>query len=467
MSLRQQLDQKAPSDIGHELHAFAAKLFPICRSITGNGVRQTLGTINERIALRTYEIPSGTAVFDWTVPKEWNVQDAYIRIPGGERVVDFRRSNLHILNYSAPVRATMHLAELKPHLFTLPDRPDWIPYRTSYYQPNWGFCLSHNQFVALEERDYEVCIDSTLENGHLTYGECYLSGRSDEEVLISCHICHPSLANDNLSGISVATFLAELLEKQNLRYSYRFLFIPGTIGAITWLAQNPEKTAKIRHGLVLTGVGDRGGFHYKRSRRGDAEIDRAAALALRHCGEEGKVLDFSPYGYDERQYCSPGFNLPVGCLMRSVWGTFPEYHTSADNLEFIQPLQLAKSLRLCATIVDVLEYNQRYRNLSPYGEPQLGKRNLYRSIGGDSIGAEIDARLWVLNFSDGTHSLLDIAERSGLPFPVIRDAAELLLQGDLLELGSEGNLLLTPTEQACQSQKANISPFPASGKYQR
>jgi aminopeptidase-like protein len=395
--------------------------------------------IGDRIPLQTFEVPTGTPVFDWTVPKEWNIRDAYVKAPGGKRVVDFRKSNLHVLNYSTPVHAIMPLSELKPHLFTLPENPDWIPYRTSYYQRNWGFCLSHNQMLALDDGDYEVCIDSTLEDGSLTYGECYLRGRSMDEVLISCHVCHPSLANDNLSGLAVATFLAQCLSGRDLRYSYRFLFIPGTIGAITWLAQNRETAGRIHHGLVLTCIGDAGRFHYKKSRRGNAEIDRAAAHVLRHYSESPEILEFSPYGYDERQYCSPGFNLPVGCLMRSVWGTFPEYHTSADNLDFIQPLQLAGSLRVCAAILDVLENNRRYVNLNPYCEPQLGRRNLYRSTGGDSIGAEMNARLWVLNLSDGENSLLDMAERSGIPFWMICEAAELLRENGLLSVvGGEG-----------------------------
>ena len=259
-----------------------------------------------------------------------------------------------------------------------------------------------------------------------------MRGRSPDEVLISCHACHPSLANDNLSGVSVATFLAQLLSGRDLHYSYRFLFLPGTIGAITWLARNRETVGRIRHGLVLTCLGDAGGFHYKKSRQGNAEIDRAAAHVLRHSSDSPEILDFSPYGYDERQYCSPGFNLPVGCLMRSVWGTFPEYHTSADNLDFIRPPQLAGSLRVCAAILDVLEHNRHYRNQSPYCEPQLGRRNLYQSTGGDAPGVDISARLWVLNLSDGEHSLLDIAERSGIPFAAISDAAELLCQNGLL-----------------------------------
>jgi aminopeptidase-like protein len=438
MDLLKELAQRDPAEIGEALHRFAAELYPICRSITGNGIRQTLAMIQSRIPLRISEVPSGTAVFDWTVPKEWNIRNAYIKDANGKRVVDFQQSNLHVLNYSVPVRATMPLSELKAHLFTLPEHPDWIPYRTSYYKENWGFCLPHNQMLGLTDGNYEVCIESTLEDGHLTYGECFLPGRSTDEVLISCHACHPSLANDNLSGLAVATFLAELLRNRDLRYSYRFLFIPGTIGAITWLSRNREGVGRIRHGLVLTGIGDAGRFHYKKSRREDAEIDLAVAHVLRHHSESSEILEFSPYGYDERQYCSPGFNLPVGCLMRSVCGSFPEYHTSADNLDFIRPPQLAGSLRVCAAVLHVLENNRRYRNLSPFCEPQLGKRNLYRPIGGESIEAEINARLWVLNFSDGEHSLLDIAERSGLPFSLISEAAELLCEKGLLSVVPDG-----------------------------
>jgi aminopeptidase-like protein len=433
MSLLQQFDQKNRAEVGAGLHALAAEMYPICRSITGEGIRRTLKMIQDRIPLQISEVATGTPVFDWTVPKEWNIQDAYIKEKdSSRRVVDFKKCNLHVLNYSTPIHATMPLNKLEAHLFTLPDRPDWVPYRTSYYKEDWGFCLSHNQMLALKDGDYEVCIDSTLQDGHLTYGECYLPGSSTEEVLISCHACHPSLANDNLSGLTVATTLAEFLMGRNLRYSYRFVFIPGTIGAITWLAQNRENVNRIKHGLVLTGIGNAANFHYKKSRRGDAEIDRAAAHILSQFNKSAQVLEFSPYGYDERQYCSPGFNLPVGCLMRSVWGTFPEYHTSADNLNFIHEEQLAESLRVCTGIIDVLENNRSYCNLNPYCEPQLGKRNLYRSTGGESIGVEINARLWVLNFSDGKHSLLDIAERSGLPFSTIYRAAEILQTGGLL-----------------------------------
>lgn len=432
MRLLRELDQVSRTQFGKDMHAFAAELFPMCRSITGDGLRKTLSLIKNRIPLQMCEVATGTPVFDWTVPKEWNIRGAYIADLSGNRIVDFLESNLHVMNYSRPVHATMPLCEIKPHLFTLPEHPDWIPYRTSYYNEAWGFCLSHNQMLTLADGEYEVCIDSSLEDGHLTYGEYFLPGHTANEVLISCHACHPSLANDNLSGLSVATFLAQLLSKQKLHYSYRFLFIPGTIGAITWLAQNQASVGKIRHGLVLTCVGDNGQFHYKKSRQGTAEVDRAAQHVLSHLTESSEIMEFAPHGYDERQYCSPGFNLPVGCLMRSVGGSFPEYHTSADNLDFIKPQQLSGSLRVCAAMIDVLENNDRYRNLSPYCEPQLGRRGLYRPTGGQGIESELNARLWVLNLSDENHSLLDIAERSKLPFDDIHDAAELLCKAGLL-----------------------------------
>jgi aminopeptidase-like protein len=432
MSILSDFDKQISPLVGDSLCQFAAELYPICRSITGDGIRRTLELISARLPLKLKNIPTGTQVFDWTIPKEWNIRSAYINGPDGKRIVDFRDHNLHVLNYSAPIDATLSLERLKPHLFSLPDHPDWIPYRTAYYQENWGFCLSHRQLCSLKEGNYEVKIDSSLTNGNLTYGEFLLPGESTEEVLFSCHACHPSLANDNLSGITVAAHLAQFLSGRKLRYSYRFLFLPGTIGAITWLAQNQETANQVRAGMVLTCIGDEGGFHYKKSRQGDTEVDRAAANVLKHCGEPSEVLNFSPDGYDERQYCSPGFNLPVGCLMRSVWGKFPEYHTSADNLSFIKPVQLAKSLRVLAGIVDALEGNQRFKNLSPFCEPQLGKRNLYRSGEGNATAAQMSARLWVLNLSDGDHSLLEIAERSELPFATINEAAEVLQSAGLL-----------------------------------
>ena len=408
---------------------FIADLYPICRSITGNGVRQTLAKVGERIPLQVHEVPTGTQVFDWTVPREWNIRDAWIKDPHGRKIVDFQHLNLHVLNYSVPVHKKVSLSELKEHLFTLPDQPGLVPYRTSYYQEAWGFCMAHHQWLGLEEGEYEICIDSTLEDGSLTYGECFLKGETEREVLISCHVCHPSLCNDNLSGLAVCTFLAEELAKAPRRLSYRFVFIPGTIGSITWLARNDS--SRIAAGLVAANLGDPGHFHYKKTRQGDAEIDRAVLQVLH--GEEHGVEDFVPFGYDERQYSSPGFNLPVGSLTRTPYGRYPEYHTSADNLDFIQSASLESSLQTYLSVMNVLEGNRRYLNLNPKCEPQLGRRGLYRQIGGDDTGRQRElALLWVLNLSDGEHGLLDIAERSGMPFEAIQAAADALLEVELL-----------------------------------
>jgi aminopeptidase-like protein len=420
---------------GEELYKLVAELYPICRSITGDGVRRTLEIVDREIGgLEVHEVPTGTQVLDWTVPREWNVRDAWVADAAGRRVIDFQASNLHLVGYSVPVRATMGLAELKEHLFTLPDQPDWVPWRTSYYTERWGFCASQRLVDGLPEGDYEVCVDTTLADGHLTYGEHLVEGRTDEEVLVSCHVCHPSLANDNLSGIAVATRLARrLAEGGRPRYSYRFLFAPGTIGAITWLAGNEDRLDRVRHGLVLACVGDPGGFTYKRSRRGDAEIDRVVAHVLGRSGRPHQLVDFSPYGYDERQFCSPGFDLPVGSLSRTPYARYPEYHTSADDLDLVGPAQLQESLELCWEVVGVLEANRRYVNLSPKGEPQLGRRGLYGSIGGRSDAEERQmAMLWVLNQSDGAHSLLEVAERSGLPFTLLAEVAATLEEAGLL-----------------------------------
>ncbi len=418
---------------GTEMRQLISELYPICRSITGDGVRQTLDILRRHAPLEIVEVPSGTQVFDWQVPKEWNIRQAYIVDPEGKRAVDFAEHNLHVVNYSVPVEAKMPLAELKQHLHSLPDHPEWIPYRTSYYRETWGFCLSHRQLEKLPEGDYEVRIDSTLEAGSLTYGELLLPGQRSDEVLFSCHVCHPSLCNDNLSGIAVCLFLARALEQAERRWSYRFLFIPGTIGSITWLAQNEESARRIRAGLVAANLGGPGGFTYKRSRQGNAEIDRAVAQVLRESGEDCAVEDFVPFGYDERQYCSPGFDLPVGSLTRTPWGRYPEYHSSADNLELVRDDALAGSLATYLDVVRVLEGNRRYLNLNPKCEPQLGRRGLYGSLGGSAEGREGQlALLWMLNQSDGEHDLLDIAERSGLPFSLLAEAAQRLVKADLL-----------------------------------
>jgi aminopeptidase-like protein len=416
---------------GAAMHALIKELYPICRSITGEGLRATLRRLQQLVPLELHEVPSGTQVLDWTVPKEWNIRDAWVANARGERVIDFRRHNLHVMSYSVPVRRRMTLAELRPHLHTLPEHPDWIPYRTSYYAEAWGFCLSHRALEALPEGEYEVYIDATLEPGHLTYGELFLPGTTTDEILFSCHSCHPSLANDNLAGTAVAVWLARHLAAMPRRHGMRLLFIPGTIGSITWLARNPEATARVRHGLVLSCLGDPGRSTYKRSRRGNALVDRAAAHVLREGGDH-ELLDFVPYGYDERQYCSPGFDLPVGCLTRTPNGRFPEYHTSADDLDFVRPDALEDSLAKVLATIEILEHDGAYLNLSPKCEPQLGRRGLYQNTGGTSPPGFEMALLWVLNYSDSRHTLLDIADRAGMPFGLVRQAASALRGAGLL-----------------------------------
>ena len=426
------IDLSADDD-GLSMYRFISELYPICRSITGNGVRRTLKLIRDQVPLTICEVPSGLQVFDWTVPLEWNIRDAYIKNSAGERIVDFRASNLHVLNYSVPVHAHMALSELREHLFSDPQKPDWIPYRTSYYKATWGFCLPHRQLLALPDDVYEVCIDSSLEPGHLTYGQFLLPGRSSDEVLISCHVCHPSLCNDNLSGIAVASALAKRLSVMDLRYSYRFLFIPGTIGSITWAALHQSQLNKIKHGFVLTCVGDGGPPNYKTTRRGEAAIDKAWAYVLKQSGDAFNIQPFSPFGYDERQFCSPGLNLPVGCFMRTPHGKFPEYHTSADDLNCVRADALNDSLVKALTTVDVIEHNGAFLNLKPLCEPKLGDYGLYSAIGGRSAGEFQMALLWLLNMSDGENSLLDIAARCNLPWGTIKEALQALCKAGLLK----------------------------------
>jgi aminopeptidase-like protein len=415
--------------IGEQLHAFAAQLFPICRSITGDGVRRTLALIRARVPLVLHEVPSGTRVYDWQIPPEWNVEDASVEDADGRRVVDFQAHNLHLVSYSEPLAATVSLDELAPRLHVLPEHPDWIPYRTSYYRRSWGFCMRARERALLPAGRYRVKISSSLARGSLTYGELAIAGRTPEEVLFFTHVCHPSLANDNTSGMAVATALAEWLAREPRRLTYRFVFAPGTIGSLTWLKRNETRLRRVRHGLVLGLLGDRGTLTYKRSRRGDCEIDEVVPYVL---SGQGSEIDFSPYGYDERQLCSPGFNLPVGRLTRSVNGGYPQYHTSADDLSFITPEALQDSLRVCQRVVELLEGNQRYVNLKPKGEPQLGRRGLYGAVGGRAPLEREHAMLWLLNQSDGTNSLLQIARKSGLPFATLQEAAAALEQARLL-----------------------------------
>ncbi|MEX2519507.1 MAG: DUF4910 domain-containing protein [Paracoccaceae bacterium] len=422
----------APS-LGARIYALAAELYPICRSLAGPGARATLDIIEREIALKRVETPSGAPAHDWTTPREWHVREAWIRDPAGRVVLDFSDCNLHVLNYSTPIRGRMSLASLRPHIFTLPEQPDLIPYRTSYYEERWGFCMRHADLERLPaEGVYEICIDTEHIAGAMSHGEHLIRGRTSREFVLTAHICHPSLANDNCSGIAVLTELAKTLAGRDLRWSYRFIFAPATIGALAWLARNRSTVERIDHGLVVSCLGDGGGPNYKRSRRGDAPIDDAMRHVLAGAGPTASTRDFAPDGYDERQFCSPGYDLPFGLFQRSVHATFPEYHTSADNLDFIRPEHLAASHDMILEAIEIIEANHRPMNRSPMGEPQLGRRNLYGAVGGGTQIADIDAIRWVLNLADGRHSLLDIAERSGLRFRAVAAAAERLRDAGLL-----------------------------------
>jgi aminopeptidase-like protein len=425
-----------PAAAGAEIHELARRLMPIPRSLTGDGVRETLRIVGELVPLAVTEVPTGTPIFDWTAPREWNVAEAWIADASGRRIVDWHESNLRLLGYSHPVRTRLTGAELDERLHSLPEFPDRIPYRTAYWADTWGFCVTEDERRALRpDEEYEVCIDARLEDGHLTYAEALLPGESEEEVLLSTYVCHPSLANDNVSGIALLAVLGARLVERKLHRSHRLLFSPGTLGPLVWLSRNLERLDRVRGGMVVACVGDPGPLRYKRSRAGDTAVDRAAAYVLR--GRPGSMVEeFVPWGGDERQFCSPGFDLPVGALTRTPHGLFPEYHSSADDLDLITAESLGNSLAATLEILDVLEGDRTYVSRNPYGEPQLGRRGLYREVSSGAPREEESfqrAILWVLNLADGGHSLLDVAERADLPFGVVADAAAALLDADLLE----------------------------------
>lgn len=419
--------------ISDELFELISKLFPICRSITGDGVRKSLSIIGEHITLKIKEVPSGTKAYDWIVPDEWNISNAYVKDPAGNKIIDFKNSNLHIVSYSIPKNCKLSLEELKPHLFSSPERPNSIPYITSYYDKNWGFCLTHNQLSKLKDGEYEILIDSSLSCGHLTYGEFVIPGETTDEVLLTCYVCHPSLCNDNLSGVALLTMLSKYLKSLSLKFTYRFLFIPETIGSIVWLHENEDHLHHIKYGLVATCLGDSGTLTYKKTRTGKNEIDLIAEYVLKNSNDASKIIDYSPIGSDERQFCSPGFNLPVGSLMRTPYSEFPEYHTSDDNLNFIKKEKLFDSFLKYLEIIFIIENNKKFENLNPKCEPNLGKRGLYNLFGTSKKDNKTKAILWLLNFSDGKHSLLDISVKSGILFNQLFDVANLLVKKQLLK----------------------------------
>jgi aminopeptidase-like protein len=420
-----------------ELERYFDKLFPITRSLTGNGNRETLKILSEIVDMKICEVSSGTQCYDWTVPPEWNAREAWVKNSKGEKIIDFTVNNLHLVGYSIPFSGKLCLAELREHLHSITELPNTIPYLASYYKKGWGFCLTHNQLQSLEDDMFEIFIDSDLNsNGNLTYGEALLKGKSDKEVLLSTYICHPSMANDNLSGVLVTAFLYDQLKNRDLNYSYRFLFIPETIGSIYYLSMHGEYLKNnLIAGFVITTIGDNGAYTYKRSRQGDALCDRAAELILKQTEEKYTVEDFFPdNGSDERQYCSPGFNLPVGSLMRTRYGKYAEYHTSDDNKNFISFKAMEKSVEKYLEVIEVVENNCKYESQFPFCEPHLGKRNLYPTMTSQkSHSNTVSAMKWILNYADGQHDLIDISNKSNIDFKLLLEAINALIKKNLIK----------------------------------
>ena len=450
------LENYAKSIDKNEIFSLMEELYPICRSITGEGVRKSLKILKKIIGLNIFEVNTGTKVFDWKVPNEWNIKDAYVKNKNGKKIIDFKKSNIHLVSYSVPVNEKISLKDLKKHLHSLPKKPNSIPYVTSYYKENWGFCLADNKLKLMKDDYYDVKINSSLKPGSLTYGEYFKKGKISDEVLISVYICHPSLCHDNLSGVVVSTIFAKILAKINTYYSYRFIFIPETIGAITWLSKNKKNLSKIKHGLVITCVGSGNYITYKKTRDGNSRIDNVVIETLKETKKDFQIREFYPFGSDERQFCSPGINLPVGVLMRTPYYEYKEYHTADDNLKFIKKKHLNSSLITLCKIISKLENEKNnekpknkkiiklkhdtYLNLKPNCEPQLGRRKLF-TMKGAAFGTDKNesenirqlAIFWLLNFSDGMHSLRDIAKKSDLSLPLLKKSAKRLVEKKLLK----------------------------------
>jgi aminopeptidase-like protein len=420
------------TDPGLFMHRLIAQLFPICRSITGDGVRESLRILQENTPISLFEVPSGTKVFDWTIPKEWNIWDAFIIDPQGRKIIDFKANNLHVLGYSVPVAKSVSLAELQEHLYSLADQPDAIPWITSVYEERWGFCLPHRQRLALKEGTYQVVIRSELKDGSLTYGELIVPGLSSKEIFVSTYICHPSMANNELSGPAVATALAKWLTSKPRRFTYRIVFVPETIGSIAYLTRNLEGMRKnVVAGFNLTCVGDERAYSFLPSRKGTTLADKVALNVLRSTHPDFKQYSFLDRGSDERQYCSPGVDLPVVSLMRTKYREFPEYHTSLDNLGFITPAGLAGSFSLHQDCIELLERNRVYK-VTCLGEPQLGKRGLYPTISTRESHRRVSDILNFVAYADGTNDLIDISDKIGVPARNLYSIVDKLLAADLV-----------------------------------
>jgi aminopeptidase-like protein len=417
---------------GQRMHELVAELFPICRSITGNGVRETLRIIQKHVPLTTFEVPSGTKVFDWTVPREWNIRDAYILDEHGTKIADFKQSNLHVLGYSIPVDETVSLGELQEHLFSLEDQPNAIPYVTSYYQERWGFCIPHNLRQTLKEGSYRVYIDSELKDGHLTYGELIMPGALGQEIFLSTYVCHPSMANNELSGPVVATMLAKWIACRPRRYTYRIIFIPETIGSITYLSKNLDHMKRnIVAGFNLTCMGDERGYSYVPSRKGTTLADKAALNILESKHKGFAKYSFLDRGSDERQYCSPNIDLPIASVMRSKYGTYPEYHTSLDNLNVVTPLGLQGGFDVIRDILELLEQNKIYQTRC-YAEPQLGRHGLYPTLGTKDSSQYVRDMMNFIVYADGTNDLIDISNIIHAPAQRLYNIVGDLLAANLL-----------------------------------
>jgi aminopeptidase-like protein len=419
---------------GLNIYNLCVEMFPICRSITGNGVRKSLSILQNHLPdLQIIEVPSGTQAFDWTVPKEWNINDAYILDPQGNKIANFQDSNLHVVGYSIPINTTLTLDELQPHLHSLPDQPDAIPYITSYYQERWGFCLPHKQREKLKPGNYQAFIDSSLTQGHLTYGELIIPGDSTKEVFLSTYICHPSMANNELSGPAVTTFIAKLIKDlKSRKYTYRIIFIPETIGSIVYLSRNLSEMKKnIIAGFNITCIGDERSYSYLASRYGDSLADRVILHVL-----ENSISEFNKYSYlerasDERQYCSPGIDLPVASVMRTKYSEYPEYHTSLDNLDFISPNGLFGGFEVLRFCIECLEQNKVYKT-KMLCEPQLGKRGLYPTLSTKESRGIVRNMMNLIAYCDGTNDLLKIAEIIKVPMWTLYELVNLLITDDII-----------------------------------
>jgi aminopeptidase-like protein len=427
------LNKSKTDHIGLQMYHLLEKLFPICRSITGNGVRETLSILQEHIPLKINEVPTGTKVFDWIIPQEWNINDAYVMDEAGNKIIDFQKNNLHVVGYSIPVNKVITLAELQEHLHSIADQPEAIPYVTSYYQQRWGFCITQKERNALKEGKYKVCIDSELKDGFLTYGELIIPGESEKEIFLSTYVCHPSMANNELSGPVVTTFLAKWIMSKPRRFTYRIIFIPETIGSITYLSKNLEIMKRnMIAGFNISCVGDNRVYSYLPTRNGDTYADRVALNILKFKNLNLVNYSFLDRGSDERQYNAPGVDLPVCCVMRSKFGTYPEYHTSLDNLDCVNPEGLAGSYDVLTECLGLIEENYKYK-IRCLGEPQLGKRGLYPSISTkNSVDDELRKMMDFIAYADGDNDLINISNKINVPVWELYPIIQKLVKADLL-----------------------------------